>query len=379
MSNDSGHNAASRVMNKLLPSVLPAICFSLLLTSASVLCAAPKYQLEVLAENLHWPWSLAKLPDGSFLVTEREGRLLRLQENGKREILKGTPDTLFAGQGGYFDIVLHPSFTNNQLIYLSYAEGESTANGTAIFRAALIDGKLRGGLRILRTTPDKNTPQHYGGRMAFLTDGSLLLTTGDGFEMREEAQNRESELGKVLRVDPDGRSLGLLDRNRRKATRVWTLGHRNPQGILEIRHSGTIYLHEHGPKGGDEINLIAAGTNYGWPAVSTGVDYSGAYVTPFKRAQGMQDPLWTWTPSIAPSGFAWYAGNRFPEWKNSFLVGSLVYREVRRLQMYEGAIVREESLFSELDQRIRDIRVYGDDIYLLTDGEQAQLLHVRRP
>lgn len=339
---------------------------------------AQEYRLETIANELRWPWSVAKLPDGSFLVTEREGRLLQVQADGSREVLSGAPQTLFAGQGGFFDIVLHPEFNDNQIIYLSYAEGTAEANAVAVFRAKLGDGVLMHGEELFRVASNKNTPQHYGGRMLFLAEGDLLLTTGDGFEMREEAQSTRSELGKVLRVDEDGNPAGIRDPGSNEVTRLWTLGHRNPQGIVQIPSTGMVLAHEHGPKGGDELNLLLAGENYGWPAVTYGVDYSGAYVSPFKRAQGMQDPLWTWTPSIAPSGMAWYTGTRFPEWNNSVLLGALVEREVRRLQLYQGAIVKEEALFRELGERIRDVRVFGEDIYLLTDSEQGQLLQVKR-
>lgn len=331
----------------------------------------------MVADELRWPWSIARLPDGSFLVTEREGRLLRVNPDGSRRVLAGTPQTLFAGQGGFFDIVLHPEFEENKIIYLSYAEGTETANGVAVFRARLDEGVLLHGEQLLRIDPDKSTPQHYGGRMLFVAGGNLLLSTGDGFEMREEAQSRYSELGKILRVDDDGNPAGTKDSTGKEVSRLWTLGHRNPQGMVQIPHNGMVLSHEHGPKGGDELNLLIPGANYGWPAVTHGVDYSGAYVSPFKRAQGMEDPLWIWTPSIAPSGMAWYSGNRFPEWRNSLLIGALVNREVRRLQLYEGAIVNEEALFSELGERIRDVRVYDEDIYLLTDGEQGQLIHVQ--
>jgi glucose/arabinose dehydrogenase len=312
------------------------------------------------------------------LITEREGRLIHLDKNANRHVLQGTPATVFAGQGGYFDIVLHPKFAKNRLIYLSYAEGVENANGTAVFRAKFEDGRLSEGQRILRVEPNKTTPQHYGARMLFLEDETLLLTTGDGFEHREQAQNLSSELGKVLRINDDGSPAGLLDAEG-EPSRIWTMGHRNPQGLAVDPGTGSIYLHEHGPRGGDELNLIEGGVNYGWPAVTHGVDYSGAYVSPFKSAPGFKDPLWTWVPSIAPSGMAWYAGNNFPAWHGSLFIGALVDQEVRRLEMRKGKVVREEALFGELDSRIRDIRVFGDDIYLLTDSEQGALIQVVSP
>ncbi|WP_008293571.1 PQQ-dependent sugar dehydrogenase [Congregibacter litoralis] len=349
----------------------------LLLVLTMTVAAAPaeEYRLLTVAEDLRWPWCVTKLPDDGFLITEREGRLIHLDAAGDRHVLEGTPDTLFAGQGGYFDVVLHPKFAENRLIYLSYAEGVESANGTAIFRAEFRDGGLRNGKQILRVKDDKTTPQHYGARMLFLADSSLLITTGDGFEHREDAQSRESELGKVLRIYDDGSPAGLLDEEG-EPLRLWTLGHRNPQGLAIDGNSGAIYLHEHGPRGGDEINRIEAGNNYGWPAVTHGVDYSGAYVSPFKSAPGFEAPLWTWVPSIAPSGMAWYGGNLFPTWRNSLFVGALVDEEVRRLTLHKGEVVEEEALFTELGSRIRDVRVFQDDIYLLTDSEEGALIRV---
>lgn len=337
---------------------------------------AEDYQLFTRAKDLRWPWSVARLPDGSFLITEREGRLIRVSDRGQRSVIDGTPDTVFAGQGGFFDIALHPKFAINRLIYLSYAEGEPSSNGTAIYRARLRNGKLEDGERILRVTPDKTTPQHYGGRLLFLDDNSLLLTTGEGFEHREEAQCRGSELGKVLRIDSSGNPAGIASLRDGKATKIFTLGHRNPQGLALDPKTGAIYLHEHGPRGGDELNRLEIGGNYGWPAVTHGVDYSGAYVSPFTTAPEMVDPLWTWVPSIAPSGMAWYNGNAFPKWRSSLLLGTLVSKEVRRLQMHDGSVVKEEILFAEIGQRIRDVRVFGEDIFLLTDSERGELIQV---
>lgn len=336
---------------------------------------AEDYRLYTVADELRWPWSVVRLPDKGFLITEREGRLIHIDKSGERRVLPGTPDTLFAGQGGYFDIVLHPQFPENRLIYLSYAEGREDANGTAIFRARFEDGKLTAGQRILRVKPDKTTPQHYGARMLFLEDETLLITTGDGFEHREQAQSKTSELGKVLRIGDDGSPAGLLD-TEGEPQRLWTLGHRNPQGIARDPNTGSIYIHEHGPRGGDELNKLDVGNNYGWPAVTHGVDYSGAYVSPFKSAPGFVDPLWTWVPSIAPSGMAWYDGATFPGWRNSLFIGALVDKEVRRLEMRNGKVLKEEVLFEEIETRIRDVRVFGDDMYLLTDSEQGALIQV---
>jgi glucose/arabinose dehydrogenase len=374
------YHAASGVRRKLLAAVAHRLTLTtllaLLMTWTDGAARAEEYQLFTIAGDLRWPWSVARLPDDSFLITEREGRLIHLDVRGNRQVVKGAPATLFAGQGGFFDIALHPDFSTNRLIYLSYAEGSPQANRTAIYRARLIDDRLESGRQILRVSPDKNTPQHYGGRMLFLKDNTLLLTTGEGFEHREEAQSRDSELGKVLRIDDSGNPAGMNSALDGKLTRIFSLGHRNPQGLSADPQTGAIYLHEHGPRGGDELNRLDQGKNYGWPAVTHGVDYSGAYVSPFKRAPAMVDPLWTWVPSIAPSGMAWYNGHAFPEWRSSLLIGALVDKEVRRLQIHDGKVVKEEVLFGELESRIRDVRVFGEDLFLLTDSEQGSLIQV---
>jgi glucose/arabinose dehydrogenase len=344
-----------------------------------VLVAAAEYEVETLAENLRWPWSVTALPGGGFLVTEREGRLLWLRRDGERQVVNGTPATLFAGQGGYFDVILHPDFAKNRLVYLSYAEGTQRANHTAIFRARLeADGTLTDGERILQVTPEKETPQHYGGRMLFLPDGTLLVTSGEGFEHREQAQALASELGKVLRVRDDGTELSRNPFSQFDAARrVWSYGHRNPQGLAFDPVENVVYEHEHGPRGGDELNIIEGGENFGWPAVTHGVDYSGAYVSPFKTAPGMKDPIWTWVPSIAPSGLAVYRGRDFPHWNGDLLVGALVNREIRRLTVRQGEVLGETALLSELGERIRDVRVFDGKIYVLTDSEAGRLLRLR--
>ncbi len=351
------------------------LALALFATSAT----ASDYQLETLAENLHHPWSVARLPGGDFLVTERRGRLLRIPGTGGPTItLSGVPETYVAGQGGYFDVVLHPAFASNRLVYLSYAEGPAQANGTAVVRGRLTAGGLSDVETVLRVQDRKDRPQHYGGRMLFLPDHTLLVATGDGFDDREEAQNLGSELGKVLRVTDSGgvpADNPFVDGPRPK---VWTYGHRNTQGLALDPNTGTVYLHEHGPRGGDELNRLTPGRNYGWPIISYGLDYTGAYVTPYTEMEGMQQPLHYWTPSIAPSGMARYSGDRFPAWRNNLFVGALVDKEVRRLELADGGVVRETPVFAELGERIRDV-YSGDDgyLYLLTDSEQGKLVRVR--
>ncbi|MCB1729467.1 MAG: PQQ-dependent sugar dehydrogenase [Halieaceae bacterium] len=364
-----------RLSGRVVRSGLCGGLFALAVAGTSA--GAAEYTLTTVADNLDSPWSVVQLPDTGFLVTQRGGQLLRLAPDGAVTRLGGVPETYVAGQGGFFDIVLHPQFETNRLVYLSYAHGTPQANGTAIARARLGEDALEEVEQILLLEPLKDTPQHYGGRMLFLPDGTLLLTTGEGFDYRDAAQDLHSELGKTLRIDADG---GVPDGNPfgdGASERIWTYGHRNPQGLALDEETQVVYLHEHGPRGGDELNAIVPGNNYGWPAITYGVDYSGAQISPFTAAEGMQQPLTYWVPSIAPSGMAWYGGERFPRWRGDLFVGALVDRDVKRIDLEDGLVAGEESLFSELDARIRDVRTGRDGyLYLLTDGPQGKLVRV---
>lgn len=326
------------------------------------------YRLETWAAGLNLPWSIAFLPDGSALVTELGGQLRRIDVSGQPgSPVTNVPAVYFAGQGGLFDVALHPRFAENQLIYLSYAEGGKDDNGTAVARARLSNNELQDVQVIFRNYTRKDTPVHYGGRLAFLPDGTLLLTTGDGFDYREAAQDIDSGLGKVLRMNDDGTPAGSNPFP--GAPYVYSYGHRNPQG-LAVSRSGEIWLHEHGPRGGDELNRIEPGVNYGWPAITHGVDYSGAVVSPFTEWDGMAQPVHYWVPSIAPSGLAIYEQDLFPGWNGDLFVGALVDQEVRRLELSDGKVISEEPVFSEIAARIRDVRPGPDGmLYILTpDG-----------
>lgn len=342
---------------------------------------AEDYRLEVVAEGLNHPWAMAFLPGGDYLVSMKAGEVRRISAEGEvGEPIAGGPATWFAGQGGYFDIALAPDFSKSSLVYLAYAGGDRRANRTTIMRARLAGNRFEDAKTIFAASPDKDTSAHYGGKLLFLADGTLLLTTGDGFEYREAAQSAHSHLGKVIRINADG---SAPEGNPYAAgggdPLVYSLGHRNPQGLALDPATGAIYLHEHGPKGGDEVNLIKPGHNYGWPAVSYGVNYSGALVSPFTQAPGITDPLHYWVPSIAPSGLVFYTGKAFPEWQGDLLVGALVDREVRRLDLEDGQVVKEEALFSEINARIRDLRQGpGGALYVLTDGKGGKLIRISR-
>jgi len=355
-----------------------AACCGLIL-GLTVQVAGADYALVTVAQPLEHPWGIAFLPNGELLVTERTGALRRVAADGTISApLSGVPEVFVRGQGGLLDVALDPAFATNGLVYLSYAHGDRRANATRIARGRLGDTGLVDVEVIFTVTPTKDTPQHYGGMLAFMPDGTLLLVTGDGFDYREAAQDRRNLLGKTLRVNADG-SIPADNpfADDPGAAAVWTYGHRNPQGLAIDPQTGVVYQHEHGPRGGDELNLLLPGRNYGWPAVSFGIDYSGARISPYAELPGMEPPLMEWTPSIAPSGLAIYHGEQFPQWVGSLFVGALVDREVRRLTLSDGAVVAEEALFAELGERIRNVRVSPDGyLYLLTDSPAGQIVRV---
>ncbi len=240
---------------------------------------------------------------------------------------------------------------------------------------AKLDGdKLREIQTILEVGPDKEGPAHYGGKLAFLPDGTLLVTVGEGYKYREEAQNLDWELGKLLRINTDGTS-PADNPFPNEAPRVFSYGHRNPQGLIYDEATGRILMMEHGPKGGDELNHIQAGRNYGWPAITYGVDYSGAVISPFTEAEGMEQPLQYWVPSIGPSGLAIYRGDLFPEWQGDLLLGSLINEEMRRLKLDGDTVVLDEAIFPEIKGRVRDVRVLGDGgiIAVTEEGDVFQI------
>ncbi|GGC89318.1 PQQ-dependent sugar dehydrogenase [Vreelandella lutescens] len=358
---------------------------ALTLPMASPLEAQPApsaYQIDTVAEGLEHPWALAFLPDGRMLVTERPGRLRLLSAQGETlvESLGGVPAVFASGQSGLFDVLLSPQFEQDQQLYLSYACGTASANHACLARATLGDNRLEQVEEIFRVHPAKSGDAHFGGRLAWLADDTLIMTLGDGFDNREAAQRTTSHIGGIVRLNADGSAPSdnpfVADAN--ALPELYSIGHRNVQGLVFDEANQRLIAHEHGPRGGDELNVITPGGNYGWPIATGGLDYTGARVSPFEEYPGMLPPALEWTPSIAPSGMALYQGELFPEWQGDLLVGALVNREVRRVRLHEDGRAEEvERLFSELDARIRDVRVGPDGaVYLLTDSPQGQLLRV---
>lgn len=340
---------------------------------------ADEYSRSVVAEGLEYPWSLAFLPNGEMLVTEKVGRLRMIRDGELINYdVRGVPDVYLAGQGGLFDVVIDPAFDKNETIYLSFSKGTSGNNSLSVVRARLDGSTLLDVTTILEVRPGKNTPHHFGGRMVFLPDGTLLVTSGDGFDYRQHAQRKDSMLGKLLRINTDGTvpADNPFINSERAEDAVYSYGHRNPQAIV-VAADGRIWLHEHGPKGGDELNIITAGRNYGWPAITYGMDYSGAFVSPFTEAEGMEQPVIHWTPSIAPAGMAEYQGEAFPSWRGNLFVAALAEKSVRRVVLDNDTVTEQETMFTDLDARIRDVRVGPDGfLYLLTDANPGNIYRI---
>jgi len=351
---------------------------ALLLSAPSAL--ARDYTLETVVSGLEHPWSLAFLPDGRMLVTERAGRL-RVVDDGVLldEPVAGVPEAYVASQGGLFEVLPDPDFEDNGLIYLSLAHGSARANRTRVVRGRLDDHRLEDVEVIFDSVPDRSTPVHYGGRMTFLGDGSLVVGLGDGFNYREQAQDRTDHLGAVVRIQTDGsvpEDNPFVD-DPDTLPEIYSYGHRNVQGLVFDERTGTLWQHEHGPRGGDELNRVEPGANYGWPVITHGIDYSGARVSPYREFEGMQSPLIDWTPAIAPAGMTLYRGEQFPGWQGNLLIAGLVARAVIRVEIGSNGPEEVERLFGDLDQRIRDVRTGPDGaVWLLTDHADGKLVRV---
>ena len=342
--------------------------------------AEDELQIETVATGLENPWSLTFLPDGRMLVTERAGRL-RIIEDGELlpDPVANVPPAYVAMQAGLFEVLAAPDFDETQQLYLSLASGTARSNTIRVIRARLVDHRLEDVETIFQSEPSRDTPVHYGGRLLFLPDGSLLLGTGDGFDYREMAQQRSNHIGSILRFHTDGSvpSDNPFLQESDTAPELFTYGHRNVQGLALDPETGTIWQHEHGPRGGDELNRLQAGANYGWPIVAHAVNYSGAHVTPFTELPGVENPVHIWNSAIAPAGLAVYRAEAFPDWQGNLLVAGLASRAVHRLVIEDDHVVTEQQLFTELDRRFRDVRVGPDGyVYLLTDHGDGEVLRV---
>lgn len=339
--------------------------------------------VERVASGLANPWGLAFLPDGRMLVTERPGRLRVVTASGTvSPALGGVPRVAARGQGGLLDVVLDPQFAENRLIYLSYAEPRSDGSGTAVLRARLnlASTALEAPQVIFRQQPSHSGGNHYGSRLAFGPDGTLFVTLGDRYDLRDKAQDLSTHLGKVVRINTDGtvpKDNPFVGRNDARPE-IWSYGHRNSQSAAIHPLTRKLWTVEHGAKGGDEINVPAAGKNYGWPVITYGVDYSGAKVGEGTAKANMEQPIFYWDPSVAPSGMVFYTGDRIPAWRGNLFVGALAGTMLVRLSLDGEKITGEERLLKGLNERIRDVRQGPDGLlYVITDDANGQVLRVR--
>lgn len=357
----------------------------LLLLSLLVSTPALAVAVSELQTDLEHPWSLAFLPDdGGILITERPGRLrLWLPDRGLSEPLSGVPEVFAKAQGGLLDVALSPQFVTDRRVYLSFVErGEDGKAGTAVGYGRL-NAEATGieAFRVIfRQEPKLSSGNHFGGKLAFDKQGLLFITLGEN-NQRATAQDLSLHQGKIVRLTADGAipADNPFQQSPSARAEIWSYGHRNPQGLALNPWSGVMWSHEHGPRGGDEINIPAAGKNYGWPLATYGVNYSGLAIPEAQGTQvaGTEPPLYHWSPSPGVSGMAFYASERFPAWQHSLFIGALAQRVLIRLQLDGDEVVAEERLLGDRDERIREVRVGPDGyLYLLTDERDGKLLKV---
>jgi glucose/arabinose dehydrogenase len=364
-------------MNVRRCGVLLGLMVPLLCDAQTVRTEEHSFRLVKVADFLEHPWSLAFLPDGRMLVTERPGRL-RIVKDGKLDPrpVQGLPQVTEHGQGGLHDVVPHPQFATNQLIYFAYAARGRDGVGTELARARLVGDRLEDVQVLFRQEPKGTSGNHFGGRIVFDRAGFVYLTLGDRGQM-ERAQKPGDHAGSVIRLHDDGR---VPEDNPFFGKPGWKpekldLGHRNQQGAALHPATGILWTHEHGPQGGDEINIIRKGRNYGWPVITYGANYgSGTKIGEGTRKNGMEQPVHYWVPSIAPSGMAFYTGDKFPRWQGNLFVGALKDQMLVRLRLEGDRVVHEERLLKGALGRIRDVRVGPDGyIYLLSDESRGML------
>ena len=360
------------------------VAASMLLTAA---CAAAEtypsqhysLRLVTVAGGLEHPWSLAWLPDGRMLVTEREGRLRIVAADGTVSApVTGLPEIAATGQGGLLDVLIDPDYAANRTIYFSFAEPGPGGAGTAVARAVLDGMRLANVTVLFRQTPKTRGGRHFGSRLVLARDGTLFVTVGERGE-RERAQDTMVNRGQVVRIHRDGsipRNNPFIGKDGFRPE-IWSYGHRNPQGAAFHPRTAELWIHEHGARGGDEVNIVRGGRNYGWPVIAYGRHYSGGKIGEGTRKEGMEQPVHYWDPSIAPSGMVFYTGDKFPAWRGNLLVGALKDQLVARLVLDGDRVVGEERILEALGERIRDVRQGPDGyVYLLTDESDGRILRI---
>lgn len=331
-----------------------------------------QYEYETIVPDLQTAWGMAFLPDGSILITEKSGELIHYKDNNKQQV-QGAPQVYNRGQGGFLDVALHPDYQNNGWIYFTYAssEGEGEGGNTALMRAKLENNQLRNKEVLYKATPNTTRGQHFGSRIDFDNEGKLYFSIGDRGNRDENPQDLSRDGGKVYRLNPDGSiptDNPFVGRTNAKEA-IYSYGHRNPQGMIFNSETNEIWVHEHGPKGGDEINVIQKGANFGWPTVTFGENYDGTPITDQTSGPDFTNPIYYWVPSIAPSGFVFVTSDKYPELKGDLLVGSLKFQYVEHLTLEGKKVTGREKLLEGIG-RVRDIVQAPDGfIYVSVEGK----------
>lgn len=330
------------------------------------------YTLETVVPELNIPWGMVFLPDGSMLISEKSGEIVHFKDGKKTNILN-PPEVDDRNQGGLLDLELHPKYAENGWIYISYSskEGNGGGSNTAIIRAKLDNNRLTDQEVLYKAKPNTSRPLHFGSRIEFDNEGFLYFSIGDRFKRDLNPQDIKRDGGKIYRLKDDGSIPSdnpyASKSNAKKA--IYSYGHRNPQGMVKHPETGKIWVHEHGPRGGDEINIIEAGNNYGWPKITYGINYSGTKITDDTSLPGMQQPLHYWKPSIAPSGMTFVTSDRYPDWKGNLLVGSLRFMYLERCVIEDNKVVYREKLLENIG-RVRNVRQGPDGyIYVAVEGK----------
>lgn len=363
--------------------VRAAIGLAAFLVAAPALAQSP-ITYETVAEGLSYPWSVAFLPEGGYLITERDGVLKHVDPSGNQSAVDGVPEVFAQGQGGLLDIALDPDFRTSGTIYLTFAQGSPEGAGTSLYKAVLATPQgsgyaLSDGETIFAGNNRSYGGRHFGSRLVFAPDGHLFMTVGERGE-EDRAQDPSDHAGSVLRLTRSGAPAPGNPVPDRAGTRpeIWSTGHRNPQAAAIHPETGELWTVEHGARGGDEINIPRAGLNYGWPVISYGRHYSGGKIGEGTQKAGMEQPIHFWDPSIAPSGMAFVTGDTYPDWRGNLLVGALRGQHLARLVLDGEQVVAQEKLLSGLGERIRDVRQGPDGfIYVLTDSDDGRLIRLK--
>ena len=335
------------------------------------------YTSEIVVPDLNIPWGMVFLPDESLLISEQTGELIHFK-NGKKTLIEGAPEVYFRGQGGFLDIEIHPDYENNGWIYMTYSstEGEGDGGNTALMRAKLDGNTLVEKQLLYKANPNTRRGQHFGSRIEFDNDGYLYFSIGERGERDVNPQDITRDGGKIYRLNDDGSipSDNPFVGTENAKTAIYSYGHRNPQGMAIHPSTGAIWINEHGPKGGDEINIVEKGKNFGWPVISYGINYSGTPFTDITEKEGMEQPIFYWVPSIAPSGMAFVTSNIYPEWKGNILVGSLKFAYLERLELKNNKVVKREKLLEGLG-RVRNV-IQGPDGYIYVAIEKKGIVKI---